>query len=223
VINLMDADIELALTRFEDSFVERKTVSDLGDCLKTVVAFANSAPIGDPAIMFVGVRNNGEIEGSADLDKIQGTISNKIANAYPPIYYVTRVLEKQGKQYLAVIIPGSENRPHFAGQAYVRDGSRSITSNEDQFGRLIADRNGKAREILKWKGRQITLKSLDDRASFAGIVLHRGGSEQFTVIDCNQFYVTIDQRGVRDSIALEHIDLSFDGGRKCLRLEAHSY
>jgi predicted HTH transcriptional regulator len=50
------------MRNFEDHFVERKTAKDEKDRLKTVVAFANSAPFGYPSILFIGVKNSGEIE-----------------------------------------------------------------------------------------------------------------------------------------------------------------
>ena len=96
-VDLTDEDILLRLTDIEDSFTERKTVNDLGDCLKTAVAFANSTPIDYPAIMFVGVRDNGEVEGIADAAKIQNSVSTKIANTYPTIYHAARVLVRDGK------------------------------------------------------------------------------------------------------------------------------
>ena len=71
MISLTDQDILLRLNSFEDAFVERKTASDSKDWLKTVVAFANSAPVGDPAILFIGVRNNGDIEEGTNLDSLQ--------------------------------------------------------------------------------------------------------------------------------------------------------
>lgn len=127
MIELTDEDILPRLKNFEDSFVERKTKSDLGDCLKTAVAFANTVPLGYPAILFAGVKDNGEPEDGLNLENIQRTVSEKIANAYPPIYYLTRVLQSEGRQFLAVIIPGSETRPHFAGHAYVREGPKLLT------------------------------------------------------------------------------------------------
>jgi predicted HTH transcriptional regulator len=57
--DLTDRDILLRLANTEDGTVERKTASDYRDCLKTAVAFSNSMPVGDPAIIFVGVGNDG--------------------------------------------------------------------------------------------------------------------------------------------------------------------
>src|SRR5260370_4156101 len=98
MLNLSDDDILLRLTAFEDSFVERKTVGDSKDWLKSIVAFANSTPVGDPAVLFIGVRNDGSIEGQANLDSIQRTLSDKVSAAHPQIYYLPTVLQRDGKQ-----------------------------------------------------------------------------------------------------------------------------
>ena len=47
-VSLSDADLLARLKNFKDHFVERKTSGDKRDWLKTVVAFANSAPNGYP-------------------------------------------------------------------------------------------------------------------------------------------------------------------------------
>jgi predicted HTH transcriptional regulator len=60
---LSDQELFLRLSNFEDYFVERKSKGDTRDITKTAVAFANSAPIGYPAVLFVGVKDDGTIEG----------------------------------------------------------------------------------------------------------------------------------------------------------------
>ena len=75
MIELSDTDILARLTNFEDAFVERKSTGDTKDLLKTAVAFANSTPIGYPAILFYGVTDKGEPEGKANLETLQETIS----------------------------------------------------------------------------------------------------------------------------------------------------
>lgn len=52
---------------------------------------------------------------------------------------------------LAVVVGPSANRPHFAGLAYVRDGSRTIKASEQVFDQLIADRSSTVR-ALQMKG-----------------------------------------------------------------------
>jgi predicted HTH transcriptional regulator len=201
------------LTNYEDHFVERKTCGDAKDWLKTVVAFANSAPIGYPAVLYIGVRDGGAIEDGVNLDSLQKSFAKKMADAYPPIYYMTKVLLKDGRQFLAVIVPGSDQRPHFAGPSYVRVGSETRIASETQFQNLIAQRQSKAYEILKWKGTPISLVYGDDPQR----LLFQPG--HVILEDCNQFYLTYSIDGQRTSVSLVNVDLSFEDTWNCLKLE----
>jgi hypothetical protein len=225
MIELKDEDILLRLTNFEDAFVERKSTGDMRDLLKTAVAFANSTPIGYPSILFYGVTDKGVPEGKANLDSLEKTISEKLAEAYPPIYYLPKVFSVDGKQFLAVIIPGSDNRPHFAGQSYIREGSQTKGASEQQFERLVAERNSMAREILKWKGNQITVKVPPYQYMMGGTTCwEKGYTHSAFVSDCNQFYVTLrvimSKEDVRTvALPLSKVEVSFDttgAGRLCL-------
>lgn len=114
IIDFSDEELLSRLKNFEDNFVERKRIGDSKDeWLQAAVAFANSVPIGYPAILFIGVKNKGEIEGGANLDTLQQTLSKVIDEAYPPIYYTTRIVRQDGKQCLAVIIPRKRAKTAF--------------------------------------------------------------------------------------------------------------
>lgn len=220
-MNLTDEDILLRLTAFEDSFVERKTAGDSKDWLKSAVAFANSTPVGDPAILFIGVRNDGSIEEALNLDSLQRSFSEKLSAAYPAIYYISRVLQRDGKQFLAVIVPGSEHRPHFAGQAFIRDGSRTIVSSEKQFDLLIAERSSKVREIAKWKGKEVTFHRSAMKDLHVVFVLGTSGGKLIgRIVDCNQFYVTVESVAKDSSVSfpLRMVEINFDHDMGCLEL-----
>lgn len=210
MIVLSDADILARLTNTEDSTVERKTASDYRDCLKTAVGFSNSLPVDDPGIIFVGVGNDGTPQNNLNLDSLQRDVSKELAKIYPPILPQMKVMkDSSGKEFLAVIVRGSGNRPHFAGPSYVRDGSQTVEASEEQFDRMIAERNSKAREMLKWRGKTVTLWSPDSSKS-----RHPGGGSRGTliVVDCNQFYVTTQssKSDTKQSFSLADIDLGFD-------------
>ena len=90
------------------------------------MAFANTAPVGYPAVLFIGAKDDGTPEGKqVNLDSLQKTLSEYVAKAYPPIYWLPHSLDVNGGQVLAVIVPGSSARPRFAGQSYVRKGRRA--------------------------------------------------------------------------------------------------
>ncbi len=219
MVELNDEELLLRLKNFEDNFVERKTSGDSGDWLKTVVGFANSTPIGYSAVLFIGANNDGTPqEKTVDLDSLQKTISKKVSEAYPPVYYLTKIVNVEAKQVLAVIVPGSPERPHFAGPAYIREGSKSVMASRAQFEELIASRNSKVYEILKWKGKIITLDlmSVPTALNFTGAVV---ASQAYRVVDCNQFYVTVDQANFKKSMPLDRVNISFDQSAQRLKLE----
>jgi len=74
------------MKNFEDHLVERKTIKDEKDWKKTAVAFAGSVPIGLPAVLYIGVRNNGEIETpQPNLDEAQKRFNAQMGKVYPRI------------------------------------------------------------------------------------------------------------------------------------------
>ena len=214
-----DEDLLARMRNFEDHFVERKTVRDEKDWKKTAVAFANSAPVGLPAVLYIGVKDSGEIETpQPNLDEIQKKFNTQMQRVYPRIAYILKIIASNGQQVLAVIIPGSELRPHFAGLSYVRRGSQSFEASDQQFAELIAQRNSKAGLILKSKGQGV-------------VVVHRRTNDPnraescwpntTVLVDCNQFYVTLQAVNTQppDSFPLSCIEINFDNMRKCLKLE----
>lgn len=210
MIQLSDGDILSRLSNLEDSFVERKTEGDSGDWLKTVIGFANSVPIGYPALLFIGVKDDGTIQGLANTDSLQKKLSSKINESYPVPYYWSKVLEKDGKKFLAVIVPGSENRPHFAGPSYVRDGSKTVRASDEQFKTLLAQRNGMAYELLKWRGKTVSMW----QPATTGATYHPSTGAVFdaVIVDCNQFYATFDvgQPASRICFGLEAFNIGFN-------------
>jgi predicted HTH transcriptional regulator len=75
VLELSETDLLSRLRNFEDNFAERKRSSDKREWLETAVAFANSVPLGLAGVLFIGVKNDGTIQGIANLDKLQQTFS----------------------------------------------------------------------------------------------------------------------------------------------------
>jgi predicted HTH transcriptional regulator len=108
------------------------------------VAFANTCPLGSAGLMFIGVLDDGTPEArNPNLDSIQRSLDEKIKKGYPPVEYRVRVLQKAGVSFLAAVVPGSKQRPHFAGPSYVRVGSKNVKASEQKLAELVAQRSGK--------------------------------------------------------------------------------
>jgi hypothetical protein len=219
MIELTDDDILLRMKNTEDSTVERKTASDYRDCLKTAVAFSNSLPVDDPGIIFVGVGNDGTVQDNLNLYSLQKDVSKELRKIYPPIYPQMKAMkDASGKEFLAVIVRGSAERPHFSGPSYVREGEETREASEQQFAQLIAERNSKVREILKWRGSQISLRLPRIEYTIAGTSrADQGETLSAHILACNQFCATLQvMRSGKDSrlaaIPLSKLEVSFDPG-----------
>jgi hypothetical protein len=211
---ISDDELLIRLRNYEDNFVERKTNQGKADWLQTAVAFANAVPIGYPAVLFVGVDNKGNPQKNGDLESLQKTVAQEINRAYPPIYYLPRVLNFDGKGFIAFIVPGSPSRPHFAGKAYIRSGPETKEASERQLDSLVAERSGRVYEIRKYIGKSVIL---DLRTTYEGEApgrFHNG----VNLVDCNAHYVTVEVaapsgihvRPGKNSYPLQQIILSYD-------------
>lgn len=86
VVELNELELLARMRNFEDHLVERKTIKDEKDWKKTAVAFANSVAVGLPAVLYLGVRDTGEIETpQQNLDEVQKKFNRQMERVYPRI------------------------------------------------------------------------------------------------------------------------------------------
>ena len=210
-----DDDLRKRLTITEDQFTERKSSTDEGGWIKTVVAFANSAPIGYPGILFIGVDNAGSIQPNLKIEDIMRKLEAAVANkTWPPVYLQPKTLSHNGLECIAVLVPGSELRPHFAGRSYVRVGTETKDASEKLFAELVASHLSKARELLKWKGKHIRLITMHFDPNRVYSESH--SSAHNVLEDCNAHFVTIQAKSAssgpisRNAYPLHRIEIGMD-------------
>lgn len=211
----MNVDQLLALLKApEDGFVERKPEGvNRAEIRQTVVAFANSVPEGREAVLFIGVRDNGEIQGVAEPDAAQKFIREVCErDCYPPIRYHPEVLKEGARVVVAVVIPASDRRPHFAGPAYVRRGSESVIASDDLFEELIASRHDKARVLLGWRHNVISVLEDGYRLQNAKATPNWRASRECQVLACNAHTVRLFDisNGVNLTVPLPQVVLGYD-------------
>jgi hypothetical protein len=208
-LRLDDGDIERLRKSTEDHFVERKSFGDWRkDSVKTLVAFANSLPIGRPGFFFIGVKDNGEVEAREhNLDQIQRTLAAQLQPVYPRLTYTVKGLREGERNYLVVIIHGSAQRPHFSGPSFVREGSQTKEASDAQYRALIAERSSRVYEMRKWIGREVSYAILGGNTLTMGLV------------DCNEFFFTFREASGRvASLPIERVQLSHDHDANRLKL-----
>jgi hypothetical protein len=140
------------LRQVEDGFTERKLTAQRTDVIEALVAFANSVPPEREAVLYLGVRDNGEVVGVVNPDKVQRDVHDWAQQCCPAItVQCEAILLDDQHTVVAVIVPASAQRPHFAGQAYKRVGSKTVKASPEMLDELIASRNTKAGAILRFK------------------------------------------------------------------------
>ena len=157
-------NLEQRITDLEDALVERKREGAKPDEIRrALVGFANSVPEGDDGVIFFGVDDQSGIiigvDGAAGLlKKIQGYCD---ADVYPAIRHQGHILSVSGKHVVAIVIPASTDKPHFAGAAYVRDGARTRRASEEQYAALIASRNSTAGALQRIGNATISIVAIN--------------------------------------------------------------
>lgn len=201
----------------EDSFVERKPEG--GDWKPTVVAFANSVPRDREAVLYIGVRDDGVALGVSNPDSIQKKLQTLCSETcYPPIQFTTELLLIEDKQVVAVVIPPSNRRPHFAGGAYIRQGTKNIPASEAAFDELVTSRLSLAAELLKHRNDLVTVVSAKNRLGQPELEDMRAGTtlrgqlkrEECRLLDVNPFFARFELNSRRFSEPLRNLTLSYD-------------
>lgn len=216
---------------WEDNLLERKVESDLKDLLKTLVAFANSVKPGHTAVVLIGEKDDGTIQGINNPDNIQKRVRETCDKIYPPILWRSEVYQKEDKYCVRVEIESDGETPHFGGAAWVRKGSETIKATDECFQRLIDLRSGIVYELAKWLDKEVTIHgdpSSVPRRENVGIgtkayriYRHRWESEEFArIVHVNNHWVTFEKlhNGERVSEPLKNLTLSYDDQRDQLKI-----
>lgn len=207
------------LKNHEDNFVERKPEGvNAAEIRQTVVAFANSVPVGTTAVLFMGIHNDGSILGVGNPDKLQKTVRELCERVcYPPVAFSTAVLDVEGKAVVAVVVPPSRNRPHFSGPAFVRRGSESVAASPELFEELILSRSDKVAAILQMRDAPVSVVCIQHKLGNTQQITdsrYRTHSE-CVVENCNAHTVRLrdiaSDRHVTEPI--ENVTVSYDEER----------
>jgi hypothetical protein len=160
---LTPQEIARRLANREDVFVERKSEGFKPEEMRrAVVAFANSVPPVRPGLVVVGVEDKtGKVIGVKSPTAVEKRLHEVCdVDCYPSITHAVTHLVVEGRDVVALEVPASSSRPHFAGQAYIRDGARSVRASDALFRELIDSRNSIVQRLLEHRGKTISVVAL---------------------------------------------------------------
>lgn len=211
-------DLRARVSDQEDNFVERKSQGiKPAEIRATLCAFANSVPEGRTALLYIGVANDGSVSGCDNADAVQQRVMECADDCYPPIDWSSEVVKLQDRDVVAVVIPASRNRPHFAGGSYVLVGSSTRKASEAQFEELVASRNSKTAALLKMKDQVIAVEGIGHEVGSTRPISDRQyhESRECRVIGCDVHRVELMQinNGAAYSEGLDRVEVSHDHER----------
>nr|WP_294492762.1 RNA-binding domain-containing protein [uncultured Mediterraneibacter sp.] len=148
----------------ESETVELKEVV-VDEIKKEIIAFANC----NGGRLYIGVRDDGEVVGLDDPDRVSLQISNMVRDAIKPdvtmfLHYETA--EEAGKEIVVVDIQRGTDRPYYLAKkgmrpegVYVRQGYSSVPATDAAIRRMIKETDGDRFESMRSLNQELTFEA----------------------------------------------------------------
>ena len=149
----------------ESETVELKEIV-VDEIKKEIIAFANS----NGGRLYIGVRDDGEVIGLDDPDRVSLQISNMVRDAIKPdvtmfLHYET--IEEAGKKIVVVDIQRGTDRPYYLAKkgmrpegVYVRQGYSSVPATDTAIRRMIKETDGDRFEAMRSLNQELTFEAM---------------------------------------------------------------
>lgn len=149
----------------ESETVELKEIV-VDEIKKEIIAFANS----NGGRLYIGVRDDGEVVGIDDPDKVSLQISNMVRDAIKPdvtmfLHYET--IEEARKKIVVVDIQRGTDRPYYLAKkgmrpegVYVRQGYSSVPATDTAIRRMIKETDGDRFEVMRSLNQELTFEAV---------------------------------------------------------------
>lgn len=149
----------------ESETVELKEIV-VDEIKKEIIAFANS----NGGRLYIGVRDDGEVVGIDDPDKVFLQISNMVRDVIKPdvtmfLHYET--IEEAGKKIVVVDIQRGIDRPYYLAKkgmrpegVYVRQGYSSVPATDTAIRRMIKETDGDRFEVMRSLNQELTFEAV---------------------------------------------------------------
>lgn len=210
---------------WEHSLLERKTESYKdSQFLATFVAFANSVPPDETALVLIGETDKGEVVGVKNPDGMQKRVRKIFDNIYPTPFWKQNLYGEGECKCIRVEIRNNGMAPHFAGAAWVRKGSETVKATDEMLQRLVDLRSGKVSLLSQSLGKTVSV-SFDEGSTGSTLpftVYSKLGLMELresTLTYVNAHWLTIkNSDALERSFPLEKIRLGYDNANLRLQL-----
>lgn len=131
---------------------------------KEVIAFANT----DGGIVYVGIDNDGNVIGLADVDKEYTRITNGIRDAIMPDVTMCVKFTVQENKVVRITVSEGANKPYYLKSkglkpngVYVRQGTSSAPASPEQIRMMIKESDGDTFEEIRSLEQELTFESAE--------------------------------------------------------------
>ena len=129
---------------------------------KEVIAFANT----DGGIVYVGIDNDGNVIGLADVDQEYTRITNGIRDAIMPDVTMFVRFTIQDNKVVRIAVSEGTNKPYYLkgkglkpSGVYVRQGTSSVPASPEQIRRMIKESDGDMFEEMRSIEQDLTFEA----------------------------------------------------------------
>jgi ATP-dependent DNA helicase RecG len=145
---------------------------------KTAVSFLNC----NGGVIYVGIEDNGNIIGVADIDKTMNQITSSLRDGIEPDttnFFDIECVEMDGKIVLQITIKKGNTKPYFLAEkgysssgVYIRVGAASVPASREQIRKMIKETDGDKFEEQLSKNQRLTLNYAESVFAEKDIIFH---------------------------------------------------
>lgn len=153
---------------------------------KEVIAFANT----DGGIVYVGIDNDGNVVGLADVDKEYTRITNGIRDAIMPDVTMFVRFTIQDNKVVRIMVSEGTNKPYYLkgkglkpSGVFIRQGASSAPASPDQIRRMIKESDGDTFEEMRSMEQALTFYAAESAFQKYGVEF---GEEKYRALGVTQ-------------------------------------
>ncbi len=158
---------------------------------KEIIAFANT----DGGIVYVGVDNEGNVMGLADVDKEYTRITNGIRDAIMPDVTMFVRFTIQDNKVVRIMVGEGTNKPYYLkgkglkpSGVFVRQGTSSVSASPEQIRQMIKESDGDMFEEARSLEQELTFGAAEEAFRRYGVEF---SPEKYRVLGITQKKDTI--------------------------------
>lgn len=153
---------------------------------KEVIAFANT----DGGVVYIGIDNNGNAVGLADVDEEYTRITNGIRDAIMPDVTMFVRFTIQDNKVVRITVSEGANKPYYLkgkglkpSGVYVRQGTSSVPASLEQIRRMIKETDGDLFEEMRSMEQELTFEAATNAFKKYGVAF---GPEKYRALGISQ-------------------------------------